>query len=69
MHLEKLPLVFHKRGRQCDCETKLNHISRTVNEARSPQQPLDLRGHNEVALGQPVDLMGPERNPGLAPGQ
>jgi hypothetical protein len=32
-------------------------------------QPVDLSGHDEVALGQAVDLVGPERDLGLTPGQ
>src|SRR5580704_5389592 len=34
-----------------------------------PEQPVNLRGHDEVALGEAVDLVRPERDFGFAPGQ
>ena len=34
-----------------------------------PKQPVDLSGHDEIALGEAVDLVRPQSHLGLSPGQ
>src|ERR1700683_242145 len=67
MHLGKL-FYYRIRTPTRFCETERTHLWDSL-RGWSPYQPVDLRGHDEIALGEAIDLVRPERDFRFAPGQ